>query len=185
MDDAELVKRLQNYDADAVSVVVHSYGPALHRYVAAIVDDGFLAEDVVSETYVRMLEHVHKYTYTGVPFRAWLFRIAHNQAISALRRRRPAAGEDTLAQMVAPGDGPEQSAQHAETRAALRQALLELTDEQQQVLLLRFVSGQSTAEVARALHKTEGSVKQLQFRGLRSLARLLMPVDDGSGPWPD
>jgi RNA polymerase sigma-70 factor (ECF subfamily) len=182
MDDAELVKRLQQYDSEAVSAVVSQNGAALHRYVAAILDDYHQAEDIVSETYVRMLEHIHTYTYTGAPFRAWLYRIAHNLAINVIRRERPMAGEEVLAQVAAPGADPEYSVQQGETRSALRRALLQLTEEQQQVLLLRFVSEQSTAEVARALQKSEGSIKQLQFRGLRALARLLGRADDGDGP---
>ena len=177
MDDAELVKRLQEYDPEAVSAVVTDHGAALHRYAAAIVGDYHLGEDIVSETYVRMLEHVATYTYTGTPFRAWLYRIAHNLAINAIRRERPIAGEEALAQIVTPGDDPEQAIQQGEEHAALRQALLTLTEEQQQVLLLRFVSGQSIAEVARTLQKSEGSVKQLQLRGLRSLARQLQRTE--------
>jgi RNA polymerase sigma-70 factor (ECF subfamily) len=181
MDDAELVTQLKYFDAEAVSQVVTRYGAALHRYVAAIVDDHHLAEDIVSETYVRMLEHIGAYTYRGVPFRAWLYQIAHNLAINAVRRERPVAGEDVLEQIVAPEPDPEWAVQRGEEHAALRRALLELSEEQRQVLLLRFVAEQSTAEVARVLQKSEGSVKQLQFRGLRSLARLLRHVEDGDG----
>jgi RNA polymerase sigma-70 factor (ECF subfamily) len=181
MDDAELVRRLKRYDPQAVSEVVSGHGAALHRYVAAIVGDYHLAEDIVSETYVRMLEHIRTYAYTGVPFRAWLYRIAHNLAVNAVRRERPVAGEKVLAQIVAPGDDPEQAVQQGEESAALRRALSKLTQEQQQVLLLRFVSEQSTAEVARALRKSEGAVKQLQYRGLRSLARLLRRAEAADG----
>jgi RNA polymerase sigma-70 factor (ECF subfamily) len=181
MDDAELVIRLKQYDAETVSEVVALHGAALHRYVTAIVGDYHLAEDLVSETYLRMLEHVGTYTYRGAPFRAWLYQIAHNLAINAVRRERPIEGEEVLERIVAPEADPERTVQQGEQRAALRQALLSLTEEQQQVLLLRFVAEQSIAEVARALQKSEGSVKQLQFRGLRSLARLLRSAEDGDG----
>lgn len=181
MDDAELIMRLKQYDPGAVSQVVTSYGAALHRYVTSLVGDYHLGEDIVSETYVQMLEHIAAYTYTGAPFRAWLFRIAHNLAINAVRRERPVADEEVLEQIVDPGDDPEQALQQSQERAALRRALLELTEEQQRVILLRFVSEQSTAEVARVLQKSEGSVKQLQFRGLRSLARLLGRLENSNG----
>jgi RNA polymerase sigma-70 factor (ECF subfamily) len=181
MDDAELVHRLKHYDPDAVRQVVTDYGAALHRYVAAIVGDYHLAEDIVSESYVRMLEHIGSYTYTGTPFRAWLYRIAHNLAINALRRERVVVGEEVLAQMAASGDDPEQAVEQGEARTALGRALLHLTDAQQQVVLLRFVSDQSIAEVARALGKSEGSVKQLQFRALRALARWLGGAEVGDG----
>jgi RNA polymerase sigma-70 factor (ECF subfamily) len=181
MDDAELVNRLKRYDSEAITQVITTHGAALHRYVTAIVGDHYLAEDLVSETYLGMLHHINRYTYTGVPFRAWLYRIAHNLAINALKRQRPMAAEDVLEQVVSPEDGPEQLVQRSEERATLQQALLQLTEEQQQVLLLRFISDQSTAEVAQALQKSEGSVKQLQLRGLRSLTRLLRSAEDGDG----
>lgn len=181
MDDAQLVIRLKRYEAEAVSEVVATHGAALHRYITAIVGDHHLAQDIVSDTYLGMLKHIGAYTYTGAPFRAWLYRIAHNLAINAIKRQRPTMGEDVLAQVVATEEEPEQAVQRSEMYTALRRALLTLTEEQQQVLLLRFVSEQSTAEVAQALQKSEGSVKQLQLRGLRSLARLLKRAEDGNG----
>jgi RNA polymerase sigma-70 factor (ECF subfamily) len=181
MDEAELVKRLKQFDSQAVSEVVTNYGAALHRYVAAMVDDYHLAEDIVSETYIRMLEHIDTYTYTGAPFRAWLYRIAHNLAINALRRTRPVADEEVLENLTAHEGDPEQMARRGEERATLRNALMKLTDEQQQVLLLRFVSGYSMTEIARALQKSNGAVKLLQFRGLRTLARLLRRAEAGDG----
>jgi RNA polymerase sigma-70 factor (ECF subfamily) len=181
MDDAELVDRLKQYDAEAVSEVVMRYGAALQRYVVAIVGDHQLAEDIVSETYIRMLEHVRTYHYRGAPFRAWLYQIAHNLAINAVQRERPVVGEEVLEQIVSPEVGPEQAFQQGEERARLQRALLDLTEEQQQVLMLRFVADQSIAEVARALQKSEGAVKQLQFRGLRSLARLLRRAEGSDG----
>jgi RNA polymerase sigma-70 factor (ECF subfamily) len=173
MDEAELIRRLQQYDSHAISEVVTTYGAALHRYVAAIVGDYHLGEDLVSETYVRMLERINTYTYTGAPFRAWLYRIAHNLAINAVTRRRPVAGEDALGAIALTDDDPAIAAERHAEYAAVRQAIAQLTDEQQQVILLRFVANQPIAEVAQSLHKSEGAVKQLQLRALRSLGRLL------------
>jgi RNA polymerase sigma-70 factor (ECF subfamily) len=181
MDDAELVMRLKHYDPEAVREVVANHGTALHRYAASITGDAHVAEDIVSETYLRMLEHISTYVYTGAPFHTWLYRIAHNLALNAIRRERPASDEQVLEQLAAPDDDPEQLVQQGEEQAELRQALLALTEEQQQVLLLRFAAGHSTAEVARTLQKSEGSVKQLQLRGLRSLARVLRRAEVSHG----
>jgi RNA polymerase sigma-70 factor, ECF subfamily len=181
MDDAELVARLKQYDADATNEVVQRYGAALHRYIAAIVGDHHLAEDLVSETYVRMLEHIGGYTYTGAPFRSWLYRIAHNLAINSVKRERVVNDEAALARVTVDEADPARHVERVEEHAELREALTTLTEEQQQVLLLRFVAEQPTAEVARALQRTEGSVKLLQFRGLRSLARRLGRTEVGDG----
>lgn len=181
MDDAELVARLKQYDPQAVSTVVERYGTALHRYVAAIVGDHHLAEDLVSETYVRMLERVGEYTYTGAPFRAWLYRVAHNLAVNAVTRTRTMPNEAALTNLEHPAGDPADAAVRREEHAAVRAAMASLTEEQQRVLLLRFVASQPIAEVARQLDRSEGSVKQLQLRALRSLGRLLGHEEAGSG----
>ncbi len=181
MDDAELVARLKRFEAQAVSWIVERYGTALHRYVAAIVADPHLAEDIVAETYMRMLERIGDYKITGAPFRAWLYRIAHNLAINAVTRDRSAPGDLTLVRSEALSGNPAEAFERAEMHETLRRSLQTLTDEQQQVLLLRFVAGLSIAEVAQQLQRSEGSVKQLQLRGLRALGRLLGAAEVGDG----
>ncbi len=181
MDDAELVARLRRFDAQAVSWIVERYGTALHRYVTAIVADPHLAEDIVAETYVRMLERIGDYKITGAPFRAWLYRIAHNLAINAVTRDRSAPVDLTLVHSEAVSGNPAEAFEREELHGALRRSLKMLTDEQQQVVLLRFVAGLSTAEVAQQLQRSEGSVKQLQLRALRALGRLLGAAEVGDG----
>ncbi len=181
MDDAELVDRLKRYDAQAVSLIVERYGAALHRYVAAIVADSHLAEDIVAETYMRMLERIGDYKMTGAPFRAWLYRIAHNLAVNAVTRDRSVPGDALLARSEALSSNPAEAFEREELHETLRRSLKTLTDEQQQVLLLRFVAGMSIAEVAQQLHRSEGAVKQLQLRALRALGRLLGAAEVSDG----
>lgn len=181
MDDAELVARLKRFDAQSVSWIVERYGTALHRYVAAIVADPHLAEDIVAETYMRMLERIGDYKVTGAPFRAWLYRIAHNLAINAVTRDRSAPGDLTLAPFEALSGNPVETFERKELYDALRQSLNTLTDEQREVVLLRFVAGLSITEVAQQLQRSEGSVKQLQLRALRALGRLLGAAEVGDG----
>ncbi|GIW03028.1 MAG: RNA polymerase sigma factor [Roseiflexus sp.] len=173
MDDTELVDRLKRFDPQAVSWIVERYGAALHRYVTAIVADPHLAEDIVAETYARMLERIGDYKVTGAPFRAWLYRIAHNLAINAVTRNRSASDDLTLARAEASSGNPAEIFEREELHQALQRASQTLTEEQQQVLLLRFVAGLSIAEAAQQLQRSEGSVKQLQLRGLRALGRML------------
>jgi RNA polymerase sigma-70 factor, ECF subfamily len=181
MNDAELVERLKRYDDEAVNWVVAQHGGRLYRYVTGLVGDHHLAEDIVAETYVRMLENIAGYTYTGAPFRAWLYRIAHNLALNAVTRNRTVQDDQALARVEIPEGDPAIAAERREEHAAVRQALTMLTDDQQQVLMLRFVAEQPIAEVARQLQKTEGSVKQLQLRALRSLGRVLGWTGGGDG----
>lgn len=172
MTDAELVRGLQANEDSAYREVVACYGDALYGYIYNILGDQHLSEDVLSETYLRMVEKIDSYTYYGAPFKAWLYRIAHNAAITSIRRARNVVGAAALDSLVARDDPAATVASHLQTEE-LRNAILELTEEQQQVVLLRFVGGQSSGEVAQALQKNENAIKQLQFRALRSLGRLL------------
>jgi RNA polymerase sigma-70 factor (ECF subfamily) len=171
--DAELVADLKANDDEAYREVVARYGDPLYGYIYSIIGDHHLSEDVIGETYLRMVEKIDSYTYYGAPFKSWLYRIAHNLAINALRRARHTVGDAALEDAGPPADDPAATIDARLEAEDLRQALSELTEEQQQVVLLRFVAGHSTGEVAHALEKTENAVKQMQFRALRSLGRLL------------
>lgn len=179
MTESELIERLKAHDDEAYREVLARYGDALYRYVYHLSGNQHLSEDVVSETYLRLVEHIHAYTYTGVPLKAWLYRIAHNLALNTITRsgRIQPASEATLAAQIAPDDPAAQVAAQFEA-AELHDALTQLTDDQQQVVLLRFVGDQSSAEVAQTLEKSETAVRQLQVRALRALARLLNRNDE-------
>jgi RNA polymerase sigma-70 factor (ECF subfamily) len=170
--NAELVARLKANDDEAYREVVARFGDPLYGYIYSITGDHHLSEDVISETYLRMVEKIDTYEFYGAPFKFWLYRIAHNLAINALKRTRRIVGVEALDAMPATDDPEATVAARADVEE-LREALAELTDEQQQVVLLRFVAGQSASEVAQALNKTENAIKQMQFRALRSLGRLM------------
>jgi len=171
--DAELVASLKANDDAAYREVVARFGDPLYGYIYSLTGDHHLSEDILSETYLRMVEKIDTYTFYGAPFKAWLYRIAHNLAINALKRASRLVGAEALETAAPLVDDPATTiAVHLEVDE-LRTALGTLTAEQQQVVMLRFVAEQSTAEVAHALDKTENAIKQLQFRALRSLGRVL------------
>lgn len=172
MTDAELVAGLKANDDAAYREVVARYGDALYGYIYSMLGDRHLSEDVLSETYLRMVEKIDSYTFYGAPFKAWLYRIAHNIAITSVRKTRNLVGAAPLDLMVA-SDDPEATVASQLQAEELRSAISELTEEQQQVVLMRFIGGHTPAEVARAMNKNENAIKQLQFRALRSLGRLL------------
>ena len=171
--DAELVAGLKANDESAYREVVARFGDPLYGYIYSLTGDHHLSEDILSETYLRMVEKIDTYTFYGAPFKAWLYRIAHNLAINALKRTNRLVGAEALETAAPPVDDPATTIAARLEVDELRTALGTLTDEQQQVVMLRFVAEQSTAEVAQALEKTENAIKQLQFRALRSLGRVL------------
>jgi RNA polymerase sigma-70 factor, ECF subfamily len=175
VSDAELVARLKDRDEDAYRDVLARYSDPLYRYLYGITGDTQLSQDLLGETFLRVVEQIDRYTFQGAPFKAWLYRIAHNLAINAVTRDRRLVAVPDLEQVAPPITDPAirvgDQLEAAALRAALRDSLPELTEEQQQVIVLRFMSGLSLAETAEAMGKNENAIKQLQLRALRALER--------------
>jgi RNA polymerase sigma-70 factor (ECF subfamily) len=132
------------------------------------------AEDLTTQTFLRMLEAINRFRWQSVPFSAWLFRIAHNLSMDHFRAtRRVQPEEDVPEPEGAEADSAEVEALHAIGRQSLLTLIEDLSEEQQQVLTLKFVFNFSNAEVATILGKTEGAVKSLQHRALVSLQKHL------------
>src|SRR5512145_270274 len=96
MSDAELVARLKDRDDEAYREVLDRYSDPLYSYLYGITGDSQLSQDILGDTFLRMVEKIDTYTYYGAPFRAWLYRIAHNLAINASKRVRPTVGVEAI-----------------------------------------------------------------------------------------
>ena len=122
---------------------------------------------------LKLLESIKKYRFRGTPFSAWVFRIARNRLID-LHRRRKRRGEVNLSEPLASMQiGPQTMAERALERGQLQLALKYLTDEQRQVIVLKFIEGFDNASIARILRRSEGAIKSLQHRALNSLRRVM------------
>src|SRR2546429_389063 len=132
------------------------------------------AEDLTTQTFLKMLEAIGRFRWRSAPFSAWLFRIAHNLAIDHFRASRRSQPEEEVPE---PPGSEEASAEEQAMHSIGRQSMLELIEklspEQQQVLTLKFVFNFPNAEVATILGKTEGAIKSLQHRALVSLQKQL------------
>jgi RNA polymerase sigma-70 factor (ECF subfamily) len=163
---------------DAVGEVYVHLASRLFGYLMARVRDRQAAEDLVEATFVELLEKGH--TIRGGPevIKAWLFRAAHFNSLDHLRKRnrsREDPYEDPTDHDTFDDDpGPEARAVSADIGRELRGYLTRLSEDQQQVLLLRYVGGLTAPEVAQILGKNVVAVRGLQHRGERSLHRLLM-----------
>lgn len=171
--DTLLIRRAQAGDADAVADLYRRYVPAITRYIGYRVSDEALVEDLTAEVFLRMVEGLPGYTVTGAPFEAWLYRIAAARVADHYRQRqrRP---EEALDEMIQDGPGSlEVTVEQREEMETLRAALSQLDDEQQTILLLRFVERMSHEEVAQVVNKSVRAIATAQYRALQRLAALL------------
>jgi RNA polymerase sigma-70 factor (ECF subfamily) len=173
--DADLVDRVvarfKEGDTSALHFLYVRCGEDVRRYVQSIVRDHHEAEDVTQSVFLKLMSVISGYEPRGVPFTAWLFRVAHNAAVDSLRARRALPSGDICVK----DEGRDQLA--FERRELLKAALALLPHEQREVLVLRYVTGLPPREVARVLQKTESSVHGLQHRGRRILRAALEEVD--------
>jgi len=171
-DIRELVARAQDGDRDALEELYLLHFDRIYSYLHMSVGNRHDAEDLTTQTFLKMLESIKRFRWQSAPFSAWLFRIAHNLAMDHFRASRRWQPEEEVPE---PLGETEPSAELAAFQSIGRQSMLELIEnlsqEQQQVLTLKFVFNLPNAEVATVLGKTEGAIKSLQHRALVSLQK--------------
>jgi RNA polymerase sigma-70 factor, ECF subfamily len=172
-DERDLILRAQAYEPAAFAEIYERFYQGIFNYTFYRLGDEPLAEDITAEVFVKALEAIDTYTFRGIPFSAWLYRIANNMVTDHFRRK-PRHNHLPLEEtQIATDDNPNDMMERGFTQRELQNALNLLTDEQQQVIILKFVDGMSNIEVAQVLGKTEGAIKSLQHRALASLGRVL------------
>jgi RNA polymerase sigma-70 factor, ECF subfamily len=167
-----LVERAQQGDRAALEDLYLIHFDRIYSYLHMSVGSRHDAEDLTTQTFVKMLESIGRFRWQAVPFSAWLFRIAHNLAMDHFRSRRRWQPEEEIPE---PSGVEETSAEEQALAAIGQTGLIELigrlSPEQRQVLTLKFVFRFSNGEAASILGKTEGAVKSLQHRALSSLQK--------------
>jgi RNA polymerase sigma-70 factor, ECF subfamily len=159
-------------DRTAIGTLYETYVALIYRYVAYRVSSSVDAEDLTAEIFVKMIEGLPKYRYTGAPFEAWLYRIAFARVTDFHRRHRRVQSEVTEA-LRDDAPTPEEHLQDAQEVETLRGALTGLSEEQQHILVLRFIERKSHQEVADVTGKSVSAVKSIQHRALIDLAARL------------
>ena len=164
------VARAKEGDQDALRFLYVSYSQNIYGYVRSIVRDDHEAEDVTQHVFAKLMTTLVKYDDRGVPFFAWLLRLARNVAIDHVRANRMTPTETVL-------DPQASTDADMDRRQMVRAALATLPDEQRQVVILRHIVGLTPGEIANRMGRTEGSIHGLHHRGRRALQRELERVD--------
>lgn len=180
LDDGELVDLAKTGDKNAFGELYERYIEKIYNYIYYRTGNHHDAEDLTARVFSRAMGHIETYTDRGVPFQAWLYRIAHNLVANwhRDRGRRKIIPLDEFIAASLKTDAPDQQAEDKEERAALLRAIRRLPEERQQLLLLKFVEQLSNAEIGTIMGRTEGAVKSLYHRTLLTLRDELLPAAD-------
>jgi RNA polymerase sigma-70 factor (ECF subfamily) len=173
-DDAALVARARE-DPEAFGLLYERYVDKIYAYLYYRTGSREDAEDLTARTFYRALDNLHRYQERGLPFSAWLYRIAHNLMANWHRynSRHPQVSLEALRLTDHQGRDPERAVERNEAREVVLEAIRSLPPDRQQLLILKFVEQMSNEEIGQVMGRSEGAVKSLYHRTLVALRREL------------
>jgi len=171
MQEKSLIERAKLFEESALAEIYDLYSDAIYRYAYRLLGNRDQAEECVSETFYRFLIVLKKNKGPQFSIKAYLYQIAHHWIADQFRRHEKWELELKEQQSDSDEENPSQKAIDWMEKERVRLAIRRLTQEQQQVILLKFFEGLENEEIAKILNKPVGAVKSLQHRGLSSLKR--------------
>ena len=169
----KLIEQARRGDRQAVATIYENHVDRIFRYIVFRVGSESDAEDLTAEVFLNMVEGLPNYEYTGAPFEAWLYRIASRRVADFYRKRGRLPEADLSEHIEGSAPLPEERVLEKQEVSELHAALRQLSEQEQQILILRFVERKSHQAVADTLNKRVSAVKTAQHRALRQLSRLL------------
>ncbi len=170
LPDTDLVEMAKEHQ-EAFGILYERYVSKIYNYIYYRTGNHHDAEDLTAMVFYRAMGHIETYTERGVPFQAWLYRIAHN-LVANWHRDRARRKIIALEEFVGPGsqsDAPDSQAEDQEERDILLRIIRRLPEERQQLLILKFIEHLSNAEIGDIMGRTEGAIKSLYHRTLIAL----------------
>ena len=158
-------------DTDAFSILYQRYVKRIYNYIFYRTGSQHDAEDLTERVFFRAMNHIHNYHNRGLPFTAWLYRIAHNLVANWHRdsHRRREVPLDDHTYTIRHGEQPESALVRNQEIEGLLDAMHKLPEERQNLIILKFVEHMSNEEIARIMGRSEGAIKSLYHRTLLSL----------------
>lgn len=174
VDEAELIRRAARGDAEAFGDLYVRYLDGIYQYIFYKTGNEKRAEDLTEHVFLSAWGAIDGYESRGYPFSSWLYRIAHNAVVDHYRTEKDERPLDSMAFTLADDAlGPEETLMKKREVSRLLEALAQLSEEKQELIILRFVEDLSHAEVAQILGKSEGACRVMQHRALASLSEIL------------
>ncbi len=172
-DEESLVQRAKQGDETAFAQLYEEYFDKIYRYVTIRMGDKMEAEDITQQVFLNAIKAISSFKWKGVPFSAWLFRIAHNQVVDYLRKSKKRVLAPLQESLVASNSDPQEIFERKLDIERLTLATKKLTPAQQEVISLRFAAEMSVAQAAKVMGRSEGAVKALQHSAVVALRKAL------------
>ena len=173
VDIQQFVTDARNGDKEAFGKLYDTFLDAVYRFVYFRVSSREDAEDITESTFVSVFEHIGEYKEHGIPFEAWLFRIARNKLIDYYRKRKSGIPLETIAEMQDVHDGPEKQTEQALTKEIIMKSIRELPDSYQEIIILKYIEERENEEISILLDKPPAHIRVLQSRALQKLRSIL------------
>jgi RNA polymerase sigma-70 factor (ECF subfamily) len=178
-EELNLVQRARQGDHEAFARLYEAHFDKIFRYVVMKIRNQAESEDMTQQVFVKAYESIGSYQLQGVPFTAWLFRIAHNQMVDYVRKesKKPIPLDESL-----PIRDDSDLEGEVETKMEMEKVVLatkQLTKAQREVISLRFAGGLSITEAAKTMRKCEGAIKALQHSAILALRKTLLAGEKG------
>jgi len=180
-DIQKLVERAQTGDGAAFAALYDVFAPRVFRFFRFRVSTAEAAEDLTQRVFLKMVEQLPSYQSRGIPFGAWIFRVARNAWIDDNRTAHEHVQLETLSESASENDGPDVAAAASMDSEMLRSAIADLPPDQREVIASRFFAGLTPKETAALMGRSEGSVRVIQHRALAALRARLPLVERGHG----
>ena len=180
-DEESLVRRAKQRDQKAFAELYEEHFDRIYRYVALRIGDKTEAEDMTQQVFLKALQSISSFKWQGIPFAAWLFRIAHNQVVDYLRKKNKQAAILLDESLVSNDSNPQLLVERSLDIEQLLLATKRLTEAQREVISLRFAGELSIAQAAKTMGKIQGAVKALQHSAIVALRKALLVENNEEG----
>ncbi len=178
-DEESLVRRAQHRDQEAFAQLYEEHFDKIYRYVTLKIGNETEAEDMTQQVFLNALQSISSFKWKGIPFSAWLFRIAHNQVVDYFRSKKRTTVPLNESQASSnSNDNPQLVIEQKLDIEQLTLATKQLTEAQREVISLRFAGELSIAQVAKAMGKSQGAIKALQHSAIAALRKTLRVTEN-------
>jgi len=171
-EEGEIIKRAKNRDSEAFGLLYDQYQPAIYRFILLKISDKTATEDLTHQVFLSAWQNIENYKFRGFPFSSWLYRIANNAVIDYYRTEKKNINLENIEEAAAVNNLEEKIDQKIELNI-IKAAIKELPDEQQSIIIMKFVEEMNNGEIAAILGKNEGAIKTAQHRSLENIKKIV------------